>query len=290
MTLAERLADARAMLRAAGISSNEAANDAELLARHALGWDRARLVTSLRDPAPPQLDPAYDALIARRAAREPSSQIIGVREFWGLDFEVSPDVLTPRPETELIVEEALQQFPDTAPALRIVDVGTGSGCLAVALAREYPNAKILATDVSGPALEVARRNAARNGASERIAFQRVPAGSVTIAETFRPADLIVSNPPYVRSTAAPGLPPEVRDHEPHVALFGGIEGLDVYELLLEAGAEALSPTGRLIVELGYDQIERVSELSQRHGWQVVSFRNDLQDIPRVLTLAAARSV
>jgi len=290
MTLADRLAAARATLTAAGISSYEAANDAELLARHALNWDRARLITSLREPAPEHLDPSYQTLIARRAAREPASQIVGVREFWGLDFEVSPDVLTPRPETELIVEEALAQFPDTTSALRIIDVGTGSGCLAVALAREYVNARVLATDVSSPALDVARRNATRNGVADRITFDRVPAGSVTIARSFTPVDLIVSNPPYVSSRAAPGLPPEVRDHEPHVALFGGVDGLDVYELLLGAAAGVLSPAGRMIVELGYDQIERVSELSERQGWRVVSSRNDLQEIPRVLALAAARSV
>jgi release factor glutamine methyltransferase len=288
MTLAERLAAARATLTSAGISSNEAANDAELLARHALQWDRARLVTSLRDPAPPGLDPKYRELIARRATREPSSQIIGVREFWGLEFEVGPDVLTPRPETELIIEEALAQFSDPSTPLTIIDVGTGSGCLAVSLAHEYADARILATDISPAALNVARRNAARHAVDGRITFERVPAGPVSVPHAFRPATLVVSNPPYVSSSAAPGLPPEVRDHEPHVALFAGPQGLDMYERLLDTEPGALAPRGRMILELGYDQLDRVCAMAGRRNWQVVSVREDLQGIPRVLTLAAGR--
>ena len=134
MTLAERLATARARLIDAGISSQESANDAELLARHALGWDRARLITSLRDTVPDNLDPAYETLIGRRATREPASQIIGVREFWGLEFEVGPDVLTPRPETELIVQAALDLSKTLAASDQpvIVDIGTGTGCIAIA--------------------------------------------------------------------------------------------------------------------------------------------------------------
>jgi release factor glutamine methyltransferase len=279
MTLAERLAAARAVLTAAGISSNEAANDAELLARHALDWDRARLITALRDPVPGNLDPAYDTLIARRATREPASQIIGVREFWGLDFEVGPDVLTPRPETELVVEEALALFTDRTAALSIVDVGTGSGCLAIALALEFPRAAVAASDISAAALHVARRNAAKHGVLDRIAFTHasgLPPGG--------PVDLVVSNPPYVRATAAPALPPEVRDHEPHEALFGGGDGLAVYTILLGA-TDAVTADGRMILELGYDQLETVSGMAEDKGWRVVSVRNDLQDIPRVLALA-----
>jgi release factor glutamine methyltransferase len=281
MTLAERLAAARATLTAAGISSSEAANDAELLARHALGWDRARLISSLRDSAPPELDPGYRELIARRATREPASQIIGVREFWGMEFEVTPDVLTPRPETELIVEEALVQFPDRNAELTIVDVGTGSGCLAVTLAHEYPHARVAATDISSAALAVARRNASRHTVAERIDFLHTSG-----TPPDRPAALIVSNPPYVSSTAAPGLPPEVRDHEPHEALFGGPDGLAVYELLLRESS--VTADGRMIVELGYDHLDRVTALAERCAWRVVSVREDLQRIPRVLTLARAR--
>lgn len=290
MTLAERLAAARAALTAAGISTQEASNDAELLARHALGWDRARLVASLRDPAPPDLDPAYDELIARRAAREPSSQIIGVREFWGLDFEVSPDVLTPRPETELVVQAALdvyarETFTHTPV---VVDVGTGSGCIAIALATELPDARFIASDASLAALTVARRNAARHHVSERIAFLHT-----TMIPPEDDVDIIVSNPPYILDAARGSLPPEVRDHEPSVALFGGADGLDFYRCLLETAGD-LADDGWLIVEVSYDQADAIRELaasrfwpsSNVHCWTAGGSYRDLQGIERVLTFQA----
>ncbi|HTI37275.1 MAG TPA: peptide chain release factor N(5)-glutamine methyltransferase [Vicinamibacterales bacterium] len=285
MTLAERLAAARTRLSAAGISSREAANDAELLARHALHWDRARIFASLRDPVPPDLDPAYENLIARRATREPASQIIGVREFFGREFEVGRDVLTPRPETELIVEEAVAQFPDHQAPLLIADVGTGSGCLAITLALEFPRARIVATDISAAALDVARRNAARHDVLNRIDF--VHRSGVAPAQGL---DLVVSNPPYVPATAAPALPPEVRDYEPPEALFGGEDGLSVYRLLLEGARDVVAPRGRMILELGYDQVESVSRMAERDGWAVVGERQDLQGITRVLTLTPRRRV
>ena len=290
MTLAERLAAARATLTAAGISSHEAANDAELLARHALGWDRARLVTSLRDPVPPHLDPAYDELIARRAAREPSSQIIGVREFWGLEFEVSSDVLTPRPETELVVQAALDVY--TRETFRstpvIVDVGTGSGCIAVALATELPDARFIASDASLAALTIARRNAARHGVAGRIAFLHT-----SIIPPENDVDILVSNPPYVVDAARRSLPPEVRDHEPGIALFGGADGLDFYRRLLEHPGD-LVDGGWLIVEVGYDQADAVRDLaasgfwrrSDIHFWHAGSSYHDLQGLERVLTFQA----
>jgi release factor glutamine methyltransferase len=289
MTLTERLAAARARLTAAGISSMEAANDAELLARHALGWDRARLVTSLRDSVPPNLDPTYATLIDRRATREPASQIIGVREFWGLDFEVGPDVLTPRPETELIVQAALD-LSKASGAERpiIVDVGTGSGCIAVALATELPNARFIASDASLEALTIARRNAARHGMSRRIAFLH---SALVPPETD--VDMIVSNPPYIPAKAERSLPPEVRDHEPSIALFGGEDGLRFQRMLLEAPGD-LTDGGWLIVEVGYDQGDVIRELAasrfwpdaDMHFWTPGRSYRDLQGIERVLTFQA----
>jgi release factor glutamine methyltransferase len=279
-TLHDRLARARERLVSAGIAPEEATLDADVLARHVLGWDRVRLLTHAREPAPEGFDDAFEPVVARRAGREPISQIVGYREFWGLEFEVTPDVLTPRPETELIVEEALKEFSAWAPGL-IVDVGTGSGCLAVALAREFPRANLVATDISMPALNVARRNAIRHGVNRRIAFVETDlfakAGQI---------DLIVANPPYVPERDLASLAAEVRDHEPEVALFGGADGLAIYRRLLpEARALIEDPEvspSRLIVEVGYDQAAVVTELAAAWGWQLVRARKDLQGIPRTL--------
>jgi len=282
-TLHDHLAHARERLVAAGLPPHEAALDAEVLARHVLGWDRARLVASAREPASVAFANDYDRLITRRAAREPVAQITGVREFWGLEFEVTRDVLTPRPETEFIVEEALEEFLDPEAYISIVDVGTGSGCLAVALAKEFPAAEIIATDVSEAALAVAQRNARRHGVGNRIAFV-----CTDLFASMQPVDLIVSNPPYIRHDDAVMLPPEVRDFEPYVALFADEDGLQFYRRLFEEAVNELGPDGRLIVELGYDQHDRVVELASGHGWRALKTRDDLQGIPRVLVLAAPR--
>ena len=290
MTLAERLAAARARLIDAGISSQESANDAELLARHALGWDRARLVTSLRDAVPDNLDPAYETLIDRRAAREPASQIIGVREFWGLDFEVGPDVLTPRPETELIVQAALDLSNTLAASDRpvIVDIGTGTGCIAIALATELPQARFVASDASLAALTIARRNAARHHVGDRIAFRHTE-----VIPPENDVEMIVSNPPYIPAGAHPSLPPEVRDHEPGVALFGGDDGFVFYRQLLDSPG-ALVNGGWLIVEVGYGQADAIRDLvtergaldHHSHEWEAGKSYVDLQGIERVLTFRA----
>ena len=191
--LHERLAQARRMLVDAGVDPDEAAIDAEVLARHVLGWDRASLLIHFREPAPPGLDPFFPQLLARRIAREPVAYIVGQREFWGRAFEVTPAVLVPRPETEIIVEEVLDEARSGAGAGSIVDVGTGSGCLAVTLALECPDSRVWATDLSLDALAVAKRNARRHGVEERVAFVRC---DVLEGIDVR-ADMIVSNPPYI---------------------------------------------------------------------------------------------
>ena len=278
MRLADRVAMAREAIVAAGIRPQGAALDAEVLARTVLGCDRAAYVVRLRDEEPVDFADPYRALVDRRCRREPIAYILGQREFWGRPFEVTPDVLIPRPETELIVEEALELFPaGHAPGV-IVDVGTGSGCLAVALALEFPEARVIATDISEAALGVARRNADTNGVAGRIDF-RLGDLLEPVSET---ADLIVSNPPYVASGDAPGLIPEVREHEPHVALFGGADGLSVYARLFPQAAQRLSPAGRFIVEVGYDQDDRVALIAARDGWKLSHVRQDLQSITRTL--------
>jgi release factor glutamine methyltransferase len=291
MTVAKRVAGARAALVEGGVPADEAAGDAEVLARHVLGWDLASYVARRREPVPADFEARFEPLLQRRLTREPVSQIVGHREFWGLDFEVTRDVLTPRPETELVVQAAL----DLAGSLSsnqpiIVDVGTGSGCIAVALATELAHARFIASDASLAALTIARRNAARHHVSERIAFLHS-----TLVPPEEDVDLIVSNPPYVPAAARPSLPPEVRDFEPPEALFGGADGLDYYRRLLEHPG-ALTNGGWIIVEVGYDQGAAVRELAASGFWPDADFHrwergrsyDDLQGIERVLTFRARR--
>jgi release factor glutamine methyltransferase len=203
--------------------------------------------------------------------------ILGQCEFWGREFEVGPGVLIPRPETELIVEESLRRVGQEDEGL-VVDVGTGTGCLAVTLALERPRLRLTATDVSALALTWARSNAARHGVGDRIAFRRASLlGSVDPAA----ATLVVSNPPYVPSHTRDALPPEVLRHEPHEALFGGADGLDVVRQLVLAAPRALKAGGWLIFEFGFGQHPQVLELlaTSRH-WENVDIVNDLQGIPR----------
>ena len=277
MRIADRLARARETLAAAGVRPQDAALDAEVLARRALHCDRAGLIVRLREEEPAEFPAAFAPLVQRRSLREPMAYIVGEREFWGRRFEVMPGVLIPRPETELIVEEALDLFRDTPPGV-IIDVGTGSGCLAVSLAAEFPDARVVATDISMEALAIARRNAAANGLEERIDF-RLADLLDSVADR---ADLIVSNPPYVASGDAPGLVPEVREHEPHVALFAGDDGLHVYRRLLPSAKPRLRTGGRLILEVGYDQDDAVIDIASRCGWTFSHHRQDLQGITRTL--------
>jgi release factor glutamine methyltransferase len=281
MTIAEHLAAARRAIEGAGVPAAEAALDAELLARHALGWDRAALAARRREAAPAEFEAAFAPLVDRHTHREPVAYILGEREFWGLPFEVTRDVLIPRPETELIVEEALAAFGGGTPPATVIDVCTGSGCLAVTLAREFGGADVVATDISSPALEVARRNARRHQVAARIAFH---AADLLNGIAFR-ADLIVSNPPYVAQRDAASLTPDVRDHEPHVALFAGDDGLDVYRRLLPAARQRLSRDGKLIVEIGQHQADDVSGIAEGAQLRLDHTRQDLQGITRTLVFS-----
>jgi len=270
-TLQERIAGGRLVLVRAGFRQEDAAIDADVLARHVLGWDRAALLARGRDTASPDFIRRFEAAIERRAAHEPVALITGVREFWGLEFEVTRDVLIPRPETELIVEAALGLASEP---LRIADVGTGSGCLAVSLATEFPRANLVATDSSEAALRVARRNAVRHAVESRITFAHAH-----LLETLHgPFDLIVSNPPYVPDGEP--LPRDVADYEPAAALFAGADGLDVLRALIPGAIAQLAERGVLIVEFGFGQAEGVAALAREAGWPHVELRQDLQGIPR----------
>jgi release factor glutamine methyltransferase len=279
-SVAERLAAARRRLEAAGLDPADAALDAEVLARHALGWDRATLLARSREHEPGDFAAAYAPLIARRVAREPVAQIVGVREFWERDFEVTRDVLIPRPETEIIVDEALR-FAHERPCRHVIDVGTGSGCLAVTIACELPDVRVTATDVSAAALAVARRNAARHGVQDRVTFVR----SDVLEGVQDHADVIISNPPYVAEADAAHMQPEVVRYEPHQALFGGVTGLEVISRLFVQAPLCLAPGGLLVVEFGFGQAEQVANLARGAGWRVVGIREDLQGIPRTIVLS-----
>jgi release factor glutamine methyltransferase len=278
--LHERLADARARLVRAGIPEDEAALDAEVLARHVLNCDRATLLTRANDPLPSAFRRIYDELVQRRITREPVAYIIGHREFWGLEFDVTPDVLIPRPETELVVEEALSAFPHRPVVRTVIDVGTGSGCLAVVLAIEFASAGVVGIDSSAAALDVARGNADRHNVSERISFIH---GDL-LRNVHRSADLIVSNPPYVPEVDAATLQPEVARFEPASALYAGPDGLGVIRALLEQAPDCLAREGRLIVEFGFGQESAVREAALQSGWTIERVRRDLQGIPRVAVL------
>ena len=278
MSIREQIIAARARLVAAGIHPAEASLDAGLLARDVLGWDRATLL--VRENEPPSLEfiERLSARIERRERREPVAYIRGVQEFWSRDFVVSPAVLIPRPETELIVENALQ-LPglDKLPSL-ICDIGTGSGCLAITLAKELPTARIVATDISAAALEVARANAVRHGVSDRIAF----AEGEYLAGANGPFHVIVANPPYVSEEDYATLAPEVREYEPSSALVAGVDGLRDIREILNLAAHALVPGGVLLMEIGFDQADviplRVGSLPQL---SLMGIAKDLQGLPRV---------
>jgi release factor glutamine methyltransferase len=299
------LKQAMAQLRAAKIASHTLA--AEVLMMHALERDRAWMYSHSEEILDPAIAQKYFALIARRAAGEPTQYVTGRQEFWGLDFEVTPAVLIPRPETEHVMEVALARLGERglkihldtgAPrqTLHLADVGTGSGCLAIALAYELPHAEIIATDISPAALEVARRNAMRlsvppHNLAARIQFIETDLLPPLPANNQTPIfDLIVSNPPYIADSESATLQREVRDHEPHIALFGGPTGTEIYTRLVAQTENQLRDRGILVLELGHNSAEPVRALfdAASSSWTNVSITLDLAGIPRVLAAERAR--
>jgi release factor glutamine methyltransferase len=288
-TIAGILKRASEQLRAAAVASDIL--DAQSLLAHALGRDRTYLIINFNEQLSDEIITRYESLITRRAAGEPLQYITGHQEFFGLEFEVTPAALIPRPETELIIEETIrlvQQRIVTHPAwqLLIVDVGTGSGCIAVTLARELENVcaetKIIATDISPAALAVALRNATRHGLSGRIEFCEMNLLDDFPAEAL--ADFIISNPPYVAANELPSLQREVRDWEPRLALTDFADGLSFYRRLLSDAPARLRPGGYLICEIGYGQAEAISSLVDETVWSEARLLADLQSIPRTLVV------
>jgi release factor glutamine methyltransferase len=253
---------------------------AEVLLAHVLGWERTRVLGHSRDDLDSAFLAQFQALVRRRAAGEPLHYLTGEREFYGLSFHVTPSVLIPRPETEILVEKAVALARKRTGGLRFVDVGTGSGCIAVSLAHELPEARGWATDVSARALTLARQNARRAGIGERVGFICCDLLDCFPAQPY--FDLILSNPPYVSSAEMEVLPRMVRDHEPNKALDGGVSGIEAYARLIPQAARRLTATGQLLLEIGAGQAADIAKIIGEAGLILTETILDLQSIPRCL--------
>jgi release factor glutamine methyltransferase len=276
LPLSSIVLDSAARLRS-GPHPDRARQDAETLLLHLLRKNKAWLIAHADEQLPDDQAAHYAELLERRFRGEPIQYITGEAEFYGLPFHVTRDVLIPRPETEHSVEKALELASNfTAP--RIVDVGTGSGAIAVALAHELPDAVITTIDLSAPAMAVARKNAELNGVSERIRFLCGDLLAPVAGEQF---EMVVSNSPYVPSADRATLSVEVRDYEPEMALFAGDDGLEVYRRLIPAAFDVLIPGGFVVLEIGFGQSSAIIELLTASGFEQIEFVPDLQGIPRV---------
>jgi release factor glutamine methyltransferase len=274
----EALARAVAQLQAAGIES--ARLDARLLLSQALDIPNDGLFSVAADADQIRI---FESLVARRAAREPLAYITGSKEFWSLDFEVGPGVLVPRPETETLIEEALRQFPGAKAPLRVLDIGTGSGCLLVAYLSERPNATGLGIDSSGAALAYARRNAARHGLEGRCSFElaEAPDGLDVPARQF---DVILANPPYLTNEEFTTSAPEITNFEPQLAFTAGDDGLNAFRAFLPVIAKCLAPSGMAFLEIGAAQAGKVTRIAGEAGLEVRFAVTDLSGIPRCLAV------
>lgn len=283
-TIAETLNRAKVRLREASIPNDVL--DAQTLLAHALGCDRTYLIINYREELAAEPAAKFGDLIERRAAGEPLQYITGHQEFFGLDFKVTPDVLIPRPETEIIVEETIRLVHDLeieSPV--IIDVGTGSGCIAVALARELSQSSVIAIDVSIAALLVAKQNAKRHDLSDRISF--LAADLLSALAQTPIADFLVSNPPYVAQAEMTGLQREVRDWEPALALTDFDDGLSFYRRLLNDAVSRVKSGGYLLCEMGFSQSAEVMTMIDRQYWIEQRLLDDMQGIPRTLLLRRA---
>ena len=278
ISIAEALRQASRALDQAGVA--EARREAGSLLSHVIGRDRTFLISHAEDQLADDDLERFKAVVARREAGEPTQYITGVQDFFGRAFRVTPDVLIPRPETELLVEAALEVMKANAV---VCDVGTGSGCIAVTLLCERNDARGVAIDVSEAALEVARENARELLVEPRIDLRVSDCFDALDPGTHR-FDLIVSNPPYVSARMLPGLQREVRDYEPGVALSPGEDGLSVIRRLLDESPRFLSSGGHLIMEIGFDQGEAFEQLIDKNVWTLQRIVPDLQGIPRIVVL------
>lgn len=276
MNVADAISFATEALRTAG--TPEPARDAKVLLAHSLGKQKTFLIAYPEFELTDEQQARFRGAIERRSGREPLQHILGRQEFYGRDFRVSPDVLIPRPETEAIVELAVRFLADR-PEPRFLDIGTGSGCIAVSVAAELPTARGVATDISPAALAVARENGQTHGVADRVSF--------TEADLFGPAggaefDLIASNPPYIPLEEFRVLEPEVREFEPRSALTDEGDGLAIIREIVSRAPKHLKPGGKLLVEIGFGQSESVASMIDAAVWPEHAFHNDLQGVPRIL--------
>jgi release factor glutamine methyltransferase len=282
MTLGEALRQGVKLLADRGIPSPRL--NAEVLLMHAARCDRAHLLAHGERSLTHSEWVHFGRYLKERVEGKPTQYITGHQEFWGLDFLVNPSVLIPRPETELVVEVAIEiigkRFPGGA-GCTVADVGTGSGCIAIALASELPQLQLIALDQSSEALETARRNAARFSVASRIALERSDLLELCSGASLPVLQMVVSNPPYVSARDAANVMTEVLKHEPPAAVFAGPSGLEAYARLIPEAAAALRPGGWLVLELGYDVEEGVRGLLNTGDWSEMEWRKDLAGITRV---------
>jgi release factor glutamine methyltransferase len=281
-TLVQAWNGARARLEAAGVDSPVI--DARLLVEAATGASRSDIITDPRRAVPTEQIKVLDGYVERRARREPVSRILGRKGFWKIMLQVTPDVLSPRPDTEVIVDLALKAFPE-GRAFDFADLGVGSGAILLSILAERPTARGLGTDISDEALAVARENAANLDLNGRATFLRTSWADGLPDASF---DLVVSNPPYIATPEMETLEPEVRDHEPRVALDGGMDGLEAYRTLAPEVGRLLKPGGIFAVEIGHTQGREVLRLFEAAGLQGVHVVKDLGDRDRVVTGEKAR--
>jgi len=285
-TIAAALAQATARLEAAGVP--DARLDARLLAAHVLGLaSPGALTVRGLDPLPPEAAARLHDLIDRRAQREPVGRILGQRGFWTLDLTLGPETLEPRPDTETVVSCVLDRLPDRTQQVSILDLGTGTGAILLALLAELPRAQGIGLDIAPGAVAIARENAARHGLSDRARFVVADWGR-GLPETPGPFDVAVSNPPYIPTADIAELDPEVRAHDPARALDGGPDGLDAYRALLPLAAARLAPGGCLAVEVGIGQAGPVSALMAAEGFDAPARISDLSGLERCVIAAVSQ--
>ena len=281
VSISQALREAAAVLQNAGVP--EARREAGSLLGFILAKDRTFLIAHAEDPVSEERLSGFQESVERRAAGEPLQYITGVQDFFGREFRVTPAVLIPRPETELLVEAAIEVSGGRDASTLICDVGTGSGCIAVTLLCEIGKARAVAIDKSPAALEIAKLNASNFFVSDRAEFVISDCLDALDPRDYQ-FDLVVSNPPYVSASILPGLQREVRDHEPLIALSPGPDGLTIIRRLIKETPAFLKPNGHLLMEIGFDQGEAVTELVKETSWQLLEIRPDLQGIPRIVVL------
>lgn len=284
VTLAEAINRAAEILSQRSITN--ARLDAEVLLSHISGKDRVWLITHNKDVLDSRRSRLFEDAIRRRSRREPLQYITGKQEFWGLDFFVTPDVLIPRPETELLVEAAVKIAKDAGHAATIVDLCTGSGCIAVSVAKELGDARIFATDTSARALAIARKNAQKHGVSGRIRFLEGDLyGPLAELDLLGRVDVISANPPYIRSGDLPMLQAEVKDYEPEAALIAGPEGTEIQKIIIDKATAFLKKQGSLIMEMGMGQAEALTGMvAADTAYDKPEIRKDLAGIDRVIVV------